>query len=135
MSQKRQLGFSLIEILVSVFIAAIALLGLAAGEINSLRFANNSFNHSLSIIQANNAIEKLWVNICELQDGRQAYDSTFRNSIYAPQVSTFEVVTSPATTFNNVIEVTVSWQDLRMTDNLQSQIQLNATYPQLPAGC
>ena len=58
-------GFSLVEVLISMALATLTLLGLAAGQVKSLQFANNSFDYTLSLIQAQNASERIWVNVVE----------------------------------------------------------------------
>lgn len=47
----KQAGFSLLEVMISVVIAGIALLGLAAAQLKSLQYATNSFNYTVSLIQ------------------------------------------------------------------------------------
>ncbi|GAL03454.1 type IV fimbrial biogenesis protein PilV [Photobacterium aphoticum] len=59
-----QRGFSLIEALVALFISSVALLALAAGQLKSLQYANNSFQYTLAMIQANNAVERVWNDAC-----------------------------------------------------------------------
>ncbi len=67
-TRSKQLGFSLVEVLIALIISSIALLGLAAGQLKSLQFATNSFNYTMSLVQANNAIERTWANLCDLQE-------------------------------------------------------------------
>ena len=52
---------------ISVVIAGIALLGLAAAQIKSLQYATNSFHYTVSLIQGQNSIERIWPRICEIQ--------------------------------------------------------------------
>ena len=70
-------GFTLIEVLIALLVSNIALLGLAAGQLKSLQYATNSFNYTVSLIQANNAAERIWADICMLQDGRLAFDEVY----------------------------------------------------------
>ncbi len=44
---KKQAGFSLLEVMISVVIAGIALLGLAAAQLKSLQYATNIFNFTV----------------------------------------------------------------------------------------
>ena len=53
----KQRGFTLVEVLIGLALSSVALLGLAVGQLKSLQFATNSFNYTLSLVQANNAIE------------------------------------------------------------------------------
>ena len=50
-----------------MFIASIALIGLGVTQLKSLQFANNSFDYTVSLVQAQNAIERMWPNLCNLQ--------------------------------------------------------------------
>lgn len=130
----KQAGFSLLEVMISVVIAGIALLGLAASQLKSLQYATNSFDYTVSLIQGQNTIERLWPRICEIQKTNTALfqDATFRASL-APQVSDYQL-TIPAT-YSDDMQVNVAWVDKRMTDNAENQISLNASFPDLTAVC
>jgi type IV pilus assembly protein PilV len=64
---KLQKGFTLLEVMIAVVVAGIALLGLAAAQLKSLQYATNSFNYTVSLIQAQNTIEQIWPHLCTLQ--------------------------------------------------------------------
>ena len=127
-----QQGFTLIEVLVAVVLSSIVLLGLAAGELKSLQYANNSFNYTVSLVQANNVIERTWSNLCALQQGDTAYDNTYGTANFTPQIDLYNVTVDPAPgdAFVNTLDITVDWIDARMANN-DSIIRLNATYPQI----
>lgn len=135
---KSQNGFSLLEVMISVVIASIALLGLASAQLKSLQYATNSFNYTVSLIQAQNTIERLWPHICELQTTNPDLftDVDFRAAL-GPQIADY-TLTLPAA-FNDEMQVIVSWNDERIKQNdplgLENQITLNASYPDLSAGC
>ncbi len=63
----KQAGFSLLEVMISVVIAGIALLGLAAAQLKSLQYATNSFHYTVSLIQGKNTIDRLCPHVCEIQ--------------------------------------------------------------------
>ncbi|MEM5552487.1 prepilin-type N-terminal cleavage/methylation domain-containing protein [Pseudoalteromonas neustonica] len=130
----KQNGFSLLEVMLSVVIAGIALLGLAAAQLKSLQFANNSFNYTVSLVQGQNTLERIWPRLCELQTTNPALftDVNFRTFL-GPQTTDFQL-TLPAV-YADDMQITVSWADERMTDAAVNQISLNASYPTLPAGC
>ena len=130
----KQQGFSLLEVMISVVIAGIALLGLAAAQLKSLQYATNSFHYTVSLIQGQNSIERLWPHICDIQKTNPGLfqDATFRASL-SPQVSDYKL-TLPAV-YNNDMQINVSWVDKRMTDNAENQISLNASFPDLSAVC
>jgi type IV pilus assembly protein PilV len=130
----KQQGFSLLEVMISVVIAGIALLGLAAAQLKSLQYATNSFHYTVSLIQGQNSIERLWPHICDIQKTNPGLfqDATFRANL-SPQVRDYEL-TLPAV-YNNDMQINVSWVDKRMTDNAENQISLNASFPDLSAVC
>lgn len=134
----KQAGFSLLEIMISVVIAGIALLGLAAAQLKSLQYATNSFHYTVSLVQAQNTLERLWPHICQLQVTNPDLftDANFRASL-APQVSDY-TLTLPDN-YSNEMQLTVSWVDERISqvdpNNQENQITLNASYPELPASC
>lgn len=131
---KKQAGFSLLEVMISVVIAGIALLGLAAAQLKSLQYATNSFHYTVSLIQGQNTIERLWPHVCEIQktDPALFQDATFRESL-KPQVNDY-LLTIPAS-YSNDMQINVGWVDKRMTDNAENQISLNASFPDLSAAC
>jgi type IV pilus assembly protein PilV len=126
-------GFSLVEVLIALAISSIALLGLAAGQLQSLKYATNSFNYTLSLVQANNAIERTWVNLCALQNGNLPYDVNYREANFAPQISLYTLTPIPQVdqNFDDTLNIAVSWQDARMADPNDSIIRVNATYPEI----
>jgi type IV pilus assembly protein PilV len=133
-----QNGFSLLEVMISVVIAGIALLGLASAQLKSLQYATNSFNYTISLVQAQNTIERLWPHICELQTTSPDLftDVDFRASL-EPQITDYTLTLPEA--FSNEMQIVVSWNDERIQQNdpqsLENQITLNATFPDLSAGC
>ncbi|HCV01388.1 prepilin-type N-terminal cleavage/methylation domain-containing protein [Pseudoalteromonas sp. APAL1] len=131
---KKQAGFSLLEVMISVVIAGIALLGLAAAQLKSLQYATNSFHYTVSLIQGQNTIERLWPHVCEIQktDPALFQNATFRESL-KPQVNDYQL-TIPAS-YSNDMQINVGWVDKRMTDNAENQISLNASFPDLSAAC
>lgn len=130
----QQQGFTLIEVMVALVLSSVALLGLAAGELKSLQYATNSFNYTVSLIQANNAIEQTWVNLCNLQNGTTTYDDAYATSFLNPQIDTYRLTATPGASslgIFNELDITVNWTDARMADTNNSVIRLIATYPQI----
>jgi len=137
-------GFSLLEVLVSMFIASIALIGLAVTQLKSLQFANNSFDYTVSLVQAQNAIERMWPNLCNLQHKNPALfsDPDFLNTLKPPQALQFRYeldTENLPSQFKTEMKITVSWKDERVSEELQNnilnQITLNANYVEVPSGC
>ncbi len=130
--REKQLGFTLIEVLVALVLSAIALLGLAAAQVKSLQYATNSFHYTVSLIQANNAVEQFWLDLCDLQQGNQVYDEAYKTSISPTLLGYY--ITLPDN-FSNDFQLLINWHDERLTDGLENQVQLNVSFPDLPSGC
>ncbi|MBQ4848511.1 prepilin-type N-terminal cleavage/methylation domain-containing protein [Pseudoalteromonas sp. MMG012] len=138
----RKNGFSLLEVMVSMLVAGLALLGLAATQLKSLQFANNSFDYTMSLVQGQNAIERLWVRACRLQLGTLLLSDENLQTWLGPAPSlTYHYSITLPDTYANEMQVTVSWQDKRTdnefkeNNNIQDQITLNASYITLDPGC
>lgn len=135
---KQQTGFSLLEVMISVVIAGIALLGLASAQLKSLQYATNSFNYTISLVQAQNTIERIWPHVCKLQTSNPDLfkEANFRLSL-EPQPLDYTLIL-PAE-FDNEMQVTVSWHDERVMQTdplaLENQVTLNASFPELSVGC
>jgi type IV pilus assembly protein PilV len=128
-----QRGFSLLEVMISIVVAGVALLGLAATQLKSLQFATNSYMYTLALVQGQNAIERMWVEQCALQHTANRYTEASFQALIKPQLSIFTHQMPPA--FSTNMYVTISWQDERMTDQLLNQIRLSITYPTMPSTC
>ncbi|RJE77846.1 hypothetical protein BGP78_06985 [Pseudoalteromonas sp. MSK9-3] len=145
----RKNGFSLLEVMVSMLIAGLALLGLAATQLKSLQFANNSFDYTISLIQGQNAIERLWVRWCEVQTNNINVTSPAFMAFLSPDLSISHrytlqpIVITPSANPTNVVQstemtFTVNWVDKRTlesdktTYNITDQVSLNTSYIPLP---
>ncbi|WP_462150623.1 type IV pilus modification PilV family protein [Pseudoalteromonas xiamenensis] len=133
LSQPAQ-GFSLLEVMVSIVVAGVALLGLAATQLKALQFATNSYHYSLALVQGQNAIERMWIEQCQLQHGvvDRYNEASFKQAIQ-PQSRVFELIMPNA--FAKNMAVSVRWFDERMENSLDNQIRLSVAYPTLPNNC
>ncbi|MBU2892691.1 prepilin-type N-terminal cleavage/methylation domain-containing protein [Colwellia sp. D2M02] len=118
-------GFSMVEVLIALVLSTIALLGLAAAQLKSLQYATNSFNYTVSLIQANNAIERTWANLCALQTAG-AIDAAHEANIQ-PQTPYYTLTIPPAqlAAFANNLNITVSWIDTRLDDEAEANVDQN----------
>lgn len=134
-------GFSLLEVLVSMFIASIALIGLGVTQLKSLQFANNSFDYTISLVQAQNAIERMWPELCELQHNSPSKFElqAFRDSLKPPESLAFRYTLDLPENYSNEMAITVAWNDLRVPEQnnnqLLNQITLNASFVEVPNVC
>lgn len=110
--------------MVATVVSAIALLSLGVGQVKSLQYAASSLDYTLSLIQANNAIEQSWANLCELQNGTV----TLADLNVATQTDKYTIEFPNGFDIDD-FEVVVSWSDERMTDNLANSAALQVKLP------
>ncbi|TMO87487.1 type IV pilus modification PilV family protein [Pseudoalteromonas spongiae] len=123
---KKQSGFSLVEAMVATVVSAIALLSLGVGQVKSLQYAASSLDYTLSLIQANNAVEQSWANLCDLQNG----NIELADLDVAAQTNKYTVEFPNGFDIDD-FEVLVSWNDERMTDNLANSAALQVKLPRV----
>ena len=73
-----QQGFGLLEVLISMLLAGLVLLGLIATQIKALQYASSSLSYTVAAIQAQNAVERVWPSLCGLQRGDIVYDAALQ---------------------------------------------------------
>lgn len=131
--KNEQGGFSLLEVMIALVVSNIALLGLVAGELKSLQYANNSYQYTVSLIQANNVANRVLNDVCELTGTSfsQKYIDEDLKLISGYSLSGI----SANDAFGNALAVKVSWVDTRMADQSMNQVIINPNYPTVPAGC
>ncbi len=130
MIRKQQRGFSLLEVMISAVIAVIALLGLAAAQLKALQFATSSFQYTVATIQAHNASEILWPNLCDVVfNGEYANVVTAQLQPIAPGYT----LTVPAA-FNTDFVIQVNWVDERLDAGIAPSVSIFPQYPTLVAG-
>ncbi|MEC8326365.1 MAG: prepilin-type N-terminal cleavage/methylation domain-containing protein [Pseudomonadota bacterium] len=126
----KQQGFSLIEVIIALVVSSFAILGMAAGQLQSLKYASNSFDYTLSLLQANNAVEQTWVNLCDLQKGTVGFADV------TPETQFNKFTIDYANNFNSDnFRVGVQWNDDRLTDNLANRVEIEASFPDISGGC
>lgn len=69
LSRKLQRGVTLIEVLVTVIVLAIGLLGLAGLQMNSLRFTYSAYQNSQATIMTNDILDRMRANRMAAESG------------------------------------------------------------------
>ena len=67
-TRAHQRGVSLIEALITAVILAVGLLSVAAMQAKALQVSHTSYQRSVAVVQAQDAVERLWAGICVLND-------------------------------------------------------------------
>jgi type IV pilus assembly protein PilV len=126
----QQSGFSLIEVMVTLLVLSIGLLGVAALQVASLQYSNTSLHRSIAVIQANDLVERLWTNICQISNNTQRasivtdWNTAHANSL--PGRSGALRVTAPP-----VYEIEVSWSEQRLGEGTRN-FTYSTILPNLP---
>ena len=131
--KNKERGFTLFEVLISLFITAISVLGLVMLELNILRSSQSSFNYTIASIEANTLIDKVWRNLCAIEMGASYSDlhTEWQSALKETGLSG-----SASTDFLLEDSVTVSWTDKNFLANQASdQVTLNVTYPNFKTAC
>lgn len=63
MNKRNQNGFSLIEVLVTSFIVAFGVLGMAVLQLKSLQAAHSAYQRTIASVIAMDVVERLWANM------------------------------------------------------------------------
>jgi type IV pilus assembly protein PilV len=136
--KKSNSGFSLLEVMISFLVVSIALIALLTAQLRSLQYVNDSFNYTVSLIQANNVVERILPHLCELQHTNPDLykDIDFQQSLQ-PQ-SDYYTLTLPVdfpSTAPYDIDVIVAWKGKQLDVDLENEIKIVGSFPVLPSGC
>ena len=128
-------GFSMIEVLVTMVIISVGLLGAAALQVKSMQYAYSSYQHTIATVQANDAVERLWANVCALPDDTSvsviagAWEAAWEDDTRLPGWS--GKIKEDSGTYT----ITIGWYDrFEEEDEEDRQVVITTAIPQLP-GC
>jgi type IV pilus assembly protein PilV len=142
-------GFTLMEVLVAMLIAAMALLGLAASQIRAIQYSQLSLQQTVASIETNNVLERIWPDLCALQGGRtaknpagDAFDPTRYQLPALQQIpdlqltipNTYVFSNSPYAGATQTFLLQSRWQDSRLAQGESNQLSLKASFPWLRNG-
>ncbi|MFT6926521.1 MAG: type IV pilus assembly protein PilV [Psychromonas sp.] len=137
--RKTAKGFTLFEVLVSMFITGVALLGLAQMEVYILKSSQSSFNYTVATIRANSFVDAVWAG-CYAQSSSASgtygqIRQKWRNEITSAGMLT--QADSPPASYAQSTDVTVSWTDRRFNtpeSAANNTLTLNVTFPYSSCG-
>lgn len=151
-------GFSLLEVLIAMLLAAIALLGLAAAQLKALQNVSASLQHTYASLELQNVVERIWPELCSLQNGSTANGAAaqFTLAHYTPAVTAMSLqislkdnaapdfTVSPYASSPTALPINITlranWTDHRLdADQSLNIVELNSSFPWLrngnPDGC
>ncbi|MGL4473675.1 MAG: type IV pilus modification protein PilV [Shewanella sp.] len=119
--QKRQQGFSLIEVLITAFIVAFGVLGMAALQLKTLQISHSAYQRSIASVIAMDAVERLWGNMAmdtpltsdKLQQEWLAHWQQTATNQTLPGLNLSLINTAGTNTY----VITVSWGEARFGAN------------------
>lgn len=151
MMVNKQKGFTLFEVMISMFIAAVAVLGLVMLELTILRSSQSSFNYTLATIEANTLADKVWMDLCNIKSSDP--DAVFE-SLYSDWKSDLADPDSNSTVFTGDLEtgnsenfllndaIEVSWTDKNFASDADTAVDeandravLNVSYQDFTELC
>lgn len=143
MINNRENGFTLFEVLISMFITGVALLGLAMMNIYILKSSQSSFNYTVATIRANSFVDDVWLDLCGVESAATfTYDNILGDwqdelsdaKMSGSISSTTDASTASVGTYASSASVTVSWSDSRFTDDVaNNSVTMNVQFPS--SGC
>ncbi len=127
----RQSGFSLVEVMVTLLVLSIGLLGIAALQVVALQSSSTSLHRSIAVIQANDLVERLWANVCDLDDVDRREDiEDAWNTAHAGSIPGRNV---PDPVFNaGLYQIDIGWDETRVGGGPQNFVFFTR-FPALPA--
>lgn len=150
MVNEKEQGFTLFEVLISMFIAGIAILGLVILELRILSSSQSSFNYTLATIEANSFVDKTWRNLCEIETlgsvaaYKPLYDS-WKADLEDPNINyrkfrgaSIKTGGVSVDSFTLQDSVFVEWDEKNFDaseDVGNNRVTLITTYPDLTGGC
>lgn len=129
-------GFSLFEVLVSMFITSVALLGLALMEVYILKSSQSSFNYTVATIKANSFVDHVWMDLCNAQSASLSTYADIRTEWLADlsAAGMTTAVGSPPSSAAQATSITINWSDPRFTDDdANNTMTLKTKFPD--SGC
>lgn len=133
MKTRRQRGISLIEVLITVLVLSIGLLGLAGLQLMSLRNSQSAMERSVSLVQSYSIIEAIRADADSAKNGRFNIDldeSATGNTFPAQALGLWRdqlksnlgaSATGSVNCTSTICTVTVQWDDSRGTDGSNEQ--------------
>jgi type IV pilus assembly protein PilV len=101
---------------------------MAAGQLQSLKYATNSFDYTLALLQANNAVERTWDNLCQLQNDPTVFNANKPSA----QFDKYDIEFKNGFDNDNFL-VSVSWTDDRIDGD--DSVLIEASFPDISGVC
>ena len=101
-------GFTLIEVLISILIFSLGVLGTVALQARAAQFAEQNGDRSRAAVLANEMVSSMWAHQSATPDS--TYLASWQTAVSTPTVSGLPNGSSKVTTTGNSATVTVYWK-------------------------
>lgn len=119
-------GFTLIEVMVTLFISSVGLLGLAGLQLHALQYAHSSYQRTLVNIQALDMAERMWTHLAE----PLAELEEWRN-LNQPSLPEWNGVVTIVPGQPSDYLITISWMNHRFNDSQAFSFSYRLRLPKL----
>ena len=120
---RRQAGLSLVEVLVTMVIVSVGLLGVAGLQLKALKNTYASFQRSLATLQAQDLADRLWASTCVLSDATQRDNIKSEwQAVHSASAATKLSMPSWSGNFTytaatGLFAITISWNDVMVNQS------------------
>ena len=119
----RQAGLSLVEVLVTMVIVSVGLLGVAGLQLKALKNTYASFQRSLATLQAQDLADRLWASTCVLSNATQRDNIKSEwQAVHSASAATKLSMPSWSGNFTytaatGLFAITISWNDVMVNQS------------------
>lgn len=127
MSKRKQVGVSLIEVMVALVVLSVGLLGLAVLQFKALQGTHAAYQATLASLIATDAEERLWLARAEGAVSEEAVQGAWRTNWVnvLPEVETSSSIEVDGTTFT----ISVIWDESRFGGDVTENFEYKVTLP------
>lgn len=128
-------GFLMIEVMVTMLILAVGLLGAAALQARSMQYAYASAQRTIATIQANDLVERMWASACKLPDELDVVEADWQVDWEEENIwlSDWQGNVDTVDEDSSIYKITINWSDSRNSDASagQQEFLYHASVPRL----
>ncbi|MDI3515042.1 MAG: type pilus assembly protein PilV [Rhodocyclaceae bacterium] len=127
MSKRKQVGVSLIEVMIALVVLSVGLLGLAVLQFKALQGTHAAYQATLASLIATDAEERLWLARAEGVVSDEAVQDDWRTNWtnVLPGVETSSSIAEDAGTFT----ISVIWSESRFGGDATERFEYEVTLP------
>lgn len=113
------LGFTLIEVLVTLVVVSIGMLSIAQLQARALQHSYSSLQRTVAVVQANDLLERMWSGYCSPQFPDTIFADWDEDSAHILLPGRDATLNWDSTVSNPEFTLTILWEDSRSRDNTE----------------